>query len=93
MGDPAGQGSPRRSLAPGLRRRIELGLALGMDRERGPLGAIGAQKRPQIGKTGVAALGHQSGDVIDALALARAQTSVSVGAIRSESGALAGHAD
>jgi len=51
-------------------RRIELRLALGIDRSRGALWAIGGQERSQIGKAGVAVLCHQSGDAIDAPALA-----------------------
>jgi len=45
-------------------------LALGMNRELGALWAIGGQERSQIGKSGVAMIGHQSGDAIDAPAVA-----------------------
>src|SRR5258708_37443594 len=56
--------------APRLRRRIEDRLALGIDRTLGALRAIGGEERSQIGESGVAMLGHESGDAVDTPALA-----------------------
>jgi hypothetical protein len=65
-----GRRSPRRPLTPRFQRRVEFRFALGMDRELGALRAVGGEERSQIGKPGVAVLGHQSGDAVDAPALA-----------------------
>jgi hypothetical protein len=75
--------SPRRPLAPHLRRRVEGRFALDVNRARDALRAVRRQERAEVRELRVAVLGHQSGNERPSR-LQGTHTSVSVFEIRSE---------